>query len=264
MLGVLPEAAILAVKIILCALVSSAGAFLIISNWFDRKISGNEAILLFVGLLTMQSVGIWLSARSGLGLLLLAALVLGVPLALHGLGRRAERGLEKSLWEEDIAKFRSAIEIDPRNVAAHSLLADTYRRQGRLELAIGEYRAALQLDPTLRSERYWVQRLEAAIESLDRKEMACPRCHTPRPQGARVCPECRRPYSTIETCAHALKVMSSAQKAAWSGIVAIAFAAVGAAVALAPRVMAFLIGAAIVVAPLILIAANARMEAGDD
>lgn len=258
MLGVAPQAFMLAGKIVFCALVSFVGAFLILSAWFDRKISGTEAGLLLVGLLSIQFVGIWLSIQGGLGLLVITAVVLGMPIVFYVLGKHADRRMVKSFDEEDIAGYQQAMQIDPKNVAAHSLLAEVYRRQGKLEAAIEEYRAALQLAPTLQAERYWVQRLEAQIEAQARAEMTCPRCNTPRPAQADTCPECGRLYSTVEKSAHAFRTMPVSRKAAWATLVAAVFAGLVALSAVAPGILLLLCVVVVFAAPLTVIIINAR------
>jgi ribosomal protein L40E len=117
----------------------------------------------------------------------------------------------------------------------------------------------------LNTERYWVQRLEAQLESQARKEMVCPRCNTSRPGDAQVCPECGRWYTTVEKSMQAVRVMPSARKAGWAGLVAVVFGGLIAVLALAPLLFVFLVIAAAFVAPLtvVVLEARARRRAGD-
>jgi len=248
MVSAAPVAMFLVLKLVICALISFAGAFLILSSWFDRKISGVEALLLALGLLIVEFIGVSLSFHGESGIWFLLLIVSGVPALFWGLARRADRRLRDSMVAEDIASYQAAIDFDPKNVAAHSLLADTYRHMEELERAIEEYRAALALDPTLKPERYWVQRLEAELERRASKEMRCPRCGAVRPAAASVCPECSRWYSTIETAAHTMRTMTPKRKAAWSAGLTLGLIALLAAVNLAP-------GAVRVAAALLLFAA---------
>ena len=258
MLGALPQAATLVGKIIFCTLVSFAAAFLIVSAWFDRKINGAEASVLLLGVLAIEMVGMWLSSRGGPGMLLLAVIILGIPLLFYVMAKTADRRLVRSFDDEDMAKYQAAIDLDPKNVAAHSLLADLYRRQGRLEEAIEEYKAALQLDRRLNAERYWVQRLEAQLESQARKEITCPRCNTARPGDAEVCPECGRVYSTVEKSMHAVRMMPLGRKLQWAALAAMATIGLMSAMALAPIIMLMLIIAAAFLAPLTIVVMEAR------
>ncbi len=258
MAGAVPQALILAGRIVCCALIAFAGAYFILSAWLSRKISSTEAGLLLLGLLILQFLGVSVSLQGGPGILLLIVAVLGVPAGFCLLARRADRRLVNALEGADIAKYRAAMDLDPRNVAAHSLLADTYRRTGRLELAIAEYRAALQIDPSLQTERYWIRRLEERLERQGRKQMSCPRCGVIRPLGAELCPECGRWYSTIETSLHSVRFMRPARKLAWAGAIGAALVALAEAMALAPRAMGWVGMGAVFLAPIALIAISAR------
>ncbi len=245
-------------KIVFCALVSFVGAFLALSAWFDRKISGSEAALLLAGVLVVQVIGFSLSLRGGPGMLLLAVIILGTPLVFYGLAKVSDKRLVSAFDEEDIAKYQAALDFDPKNIAAHTYLADTYRRQGKLSEAIEEYKAALQLDPSLKNERYWVQRLEIQLESAARKEMVCPRCNSPRVGDAQVCPECGRLYSTVETSMHAIRVMPLGIKAKWAALVAAAFGGLIALVGLVPMALIYVVVTGVFIAPLTVVVLDAR------
>jgi hypothetical protein len=258
MLGALPEAVALVGKIIFCALVSFTAVFLVISAWFERKISGSEASILLVGVLAIEMLGMWLSSRGGAGMLLLAVIVLGAPVVFYLMAKVSDRRLVRSFDEEDITTYQHAIDLDPKNVAAHSFLGDVYRRQGKSQQAIQEYKAALALDRTLKSERFWVQRLEAQLESQARKEMICPRCNTPRPGDADTCPECGRVYSTVELSVHAVRTLPPARKMQWAALAALATIGIMVIFALAPIVILFLIMAAAIGAPLTVVMLESR------
>ncbi len=201
-----------------CAAIGFAGGYMILSALFARKISGREAFLLTVGLLVVLFFSVSMMLRGGPGILLLLVLVGGAALLLRALARAADRRIAKGLVEEEIAKYKEALEIDPDNAAAHSLLGDTYRQLGRIESAVEEYEAALGLDPSLRGERYWLERLRSELELRGQKELLCPRCRTPRPEGAGSCLECGRIYSAWEVWRHAFRTMEPTRQAIVAGI----------------------------------------------
>ena len=221
-------------ELVICALISFAGGYWTLSAWFDRKITGREALLLTGGLLAVQFFAVSLALRGGPGIILLFGVVFGAAVLFRGLAWRAERRLGERLDEEEIAKYQQALELEPDNPYAHSLLADTYRRMGRIELAVTEYEVALRLNPSLREERYWLERLRKELDRRWGKEMSCPRCGEPRPSRASACPECGRLYSSIETWSHALRVMAPSRKAVLLGVGAGALAAALAVTAMAP------------------------------
>lgn len=228
------EALVITLRVLVCTIAGFVGAFWVLSALLDRKLSGREAALIAVGLLALILWAVALAFRGWLGPLLISATILVLYLLGRLLVAFSTAQLERTLEEEDIRRYRAALAFDPRNVAAHSLLAETYRRAGQLEAAIAEYRAALQLDPSLREERYWMVRLEAEIERRERKEMLCPRCGLPRPARAAVCPECGRPYSSLEVWLHAYRGRGPAARAALAAVLAVAAVGLAAAFALVP------------------------------
>ncbi len=50
-------------------------------------------------------------------------------------------------WDEAIAAYRQAIELDPKNTTAHNNLGGILANQGQLDEAIACYRRAIELDP---------------------------------------------------------------------------------------------------------------------
>ena len=227
----------LVLRMVICAAISFAGGYMILSALFARKITGREAFLLTSGLLVLSFVCVSMALRGGPGIILLLLAVAGAALVFRLLAWAAERRITKGIVEEEIANYQHAMEVDPKNTAAHSLLADTYRELGQLESAIEEYQAALSLDSSLRQERYWLERLRREVEHGGQKELLCPRCSTPRPQGAGECQECGRIYSVWEVRRHAFEVMPPGRRAAVAGVAAGAMSVLLAIIVLAPGTM---------------------------
>jgi len=227
----------LVLSMAICAAIGFAGGHMILSALFARKITGREAFLLASGLLVLLFLCVSMALRGGPGVILLLLAVAGAALAFRLLALAADRRLTKGIVEEEIAKYQHAMEVDPSNTAAHSLLADTYRRIGQLEPAIEEYQAALSLDSSLRQERYWLERLRREVESGGQKELLCPRCGTPRPQGAGECQECGRMYSAWEVRRHAFGLMPPGRRAAVAGVAVGAMSVLLAIIVLAPGAM---------------------------
>jgi tetratricopeptide (TPR) repeat protein len=150
-------------KLVICAAVAGAGALWILSAWFDRRLRTWEAAALGLGLVLLLFLGVPCLMRAGPVILALPIAAAVVVLAFRGLGIQAEGRLRRQLDEEDIGKYQRAVEQHPENPYAHSLLADAYRKAGELELAAGEYEAALQIDSSLKQERYWLQWLRTQL-----------------------------------------------------------------------------------------------------
>ena len=216
--GAFADAFLLVFQMAICAVIAFAGGYMILSAAFERKISGREAFLLVAGLFVLIFVCVKMMLYGGPGILLLLLVVAGVGVLFRLLARTADRRLTKGMDDEEIGRYERALEIDADNTAAHALLADTYRRRGELERAIEEYEAALRLEPSLKEESYWLERLKVEVERQASKELLCPRCRTPRPEGAGTCPECDREYSAWEVWRHSFETMNQTRQATLTGV----------------------------------------------
>jgi hypothetical protein len=247
-------------KMAICAVIAFIGGYWIMSNWFERRFTGWQAGVLGAGLLAVMCISVPMAMYGGPGILLLLAVVFGVAGALRLLGHSAERHIGRSLQDADVAKYQDAIIQYPDNPHAHSLLAEAYRRTGRTELALQEYETALQIDPSLKQERYWVRRLREEGERRASGRLHCPRCGTARPKSGMVCPQCGREYSRLEVWVHAFQKMPPREKAVWVGVVGGAAVAMVAMIALAPGLTKIAALTAVVLAPpaVILLRARAR------
>jgi len=216
--GAFADAFLLVFQMAICAVIAFAGGYMILSAAFERKISGREAFLLVAGLFVLMFVCVKMMLYGGPGILVLLLVVAGTAVLFRLLARTADRRLTKGMDDEEIGRYERALEIDPDNTAAHALLADTCRRRGELERAIEEYEAALRLEPSLKQESYWLERLKVEVERQASKELLCPRCRTPRPEGAGTCPECDREYSAWEVWRHSFEMMDQTRQATLTGV----------------------------------------------
>ena len=246
--------------IAICAFIAFAGGMWILSGWFDRRLSGREAFLLGLGLLALMFYSISLAISGGPGILILFSVVFGTALVLRSVAWYADRSTEKRLDDADIAKYREAIEQYPDNPHAHSLLADVYRRLDEHSLAAEEYEAALRIDPGLKEERYWLERMRSEVERLASGQMSCPRCGTARQDAEVECLECRRPYSSLETWRHAFQTMGPLRRALWLGLALGATAALTAVLTLSQGAGKLVIVAVFFAAPVLIIVMSARMR----
>ncbi len=247
-------------KIVICAFIAFAGGLWILSGWFDRRLSGREAFVLGLGLLALMFYSISLALRGGPGILILFAVVFGTAFVIRSLAGYAERSTTKRLDDADIAKYRDTIEQYPDNPHAHSLLADSYRRSGEHSLAAEEYEIALKIDPGLKEERYWLERMRSEIERLASGQMSCPRCGTVRRDAELECLECGRPYASVETWRHAFQTMEPPRRALWLGLALGAAAALTAVLSLVQSAGKLAILAVFLAAPLVIIVMSARMR----
>jgi len=256
----LGEAFGLVAQIVICALVGFLGGYWILSGWFDRRLSAREAVLLGLGLIALMFYTMSMMFRGGPGTLVLSGAVFGTALLLKCAAAGSERSLTKHLDVADIAKYQEAIENYPDNPLAHSLLAEVYRRTGKLEPAAKEYEAALEIDPSLREERYWLERVRMEMDRIAEKQMACPRCGTIRRNGELSCTECGRLFSTLETWRHEFSCMNPQRQALWLAAALGLAVAAAAAIVFAPGVVKVAGLSAFLLAPVMLIVMSARMR----
>src|SRR5262249_53091448 len=62
--------------------------------------------------------------------------------------------LRQKKWDDAIAQYRTAIELDPKNALAHSNLGEALAGQGKLDEAVAEHRKAIELDPNYALAHY--------------------------------------------------------------------------------------------------------------
>jgi tetratricopeptide (TPR) repeat protein len=196
----LPAALSIIAGIGLSAAVTFGLVWAVISAWLDGTLSWWEAIFLLSGLVGLEIIAITVMLTRGatlyLALLLLQVSLYGLTLYLGRLG--SHRAMER-MDLEDIGKYQRALEFDPNNVAAHSFLADSYRKMGYYDHAIAEYQASLRLDPTQLPEQTKLETTISLRERLGSRQMVCPFCQQPRPDVAKLCLACGRAYDTLDT-----------------------------------------------------------------
>jgi len=199
--GMLAEAFLVIIRAAICAFLAFGGAYWIITSWIDKRLQAWEAVGLLAVLLVVLFVVVGYVVQNGF---VAVALLVVVTAALVGAvslyAKAADRRRHQQFDAEDIGKYLEAIDLDPKNVAAHSLLANVYRRQGRLEEALAEYEEAVRLSPDLSQERYWIDRLKVLIERKEQgqdlyvqealRDSPCPVCGAIISGAETACPEC--------------------------------------------------------------------------
>jgi hypothetical protein len=68
-------------------------------------------------------------------------------------------------WDEAVQQCVEALQRQPANASAHSLLGDIYENRGRLEDAIHWYQVALELSPTSAADRSKLARARELLEA---------------------------------------------------------------------------------------------------
>lgn len=119
-----------------------------------------------------------------------AVLLLAVLIFLLILPKIRGRRMVTSLHDEQIERFRLAIESDPANLAARGRLAETLYKKGLLDEAIAEYSEVVRRSPQSREEAYRLNQLVQEKEERKTPPIICPSCGHSNPPDRTRCYNC--------------------------------------------------------------------------
>lgn len=159
--------------ILVVAIVGAA----IVGRIIEGELSGSHAAigLLFIAGLLIGVVFLWKSPLVFALFLASAGLVALWTMAQFA----AERSLVKQIQREEEARYKAAIERDPKNAAAWSALGDLYLESKRYDDAIACYKQAVQIAPTDTTERRKLERAKQLKSEAEAKGKFCPQCKRP-------------------------------------------------------------------------------------
>lgn len=174
----------LSALVLVAAIIGAA----VIGRIIEGEITGSHAAigLLFVAGLLLGVVFFWNSPLVFVVFLLAAGLA-----TLWVLGQAAsERHLTTQMHSEEEARYKAAIERDPKNAAAWSSLGDLYLETHRYDEAITCYERAVQLMPTDAGERRKLHRARQIKAETEARMKSCPQCKALLSRFSVTCPEC--------------------------------------------------------------------------
>jgi ribosomal protein L40E len=119
-----------------------------------------------------------------------AVLLLAALIFLLILPKIRGRRMVTALHDEQIERFRLAIESDPENLAARGRLAETLYKKGRLDEAIAEYSDLVKRSPQSREEAYRLNQLVQEKEERKAPPIICPSCGHSNPPDRTHCCNC--------------------------------------------------------------------------
>ncbi len=132
-------------------------------SWQAGNITGMQAFVLVLTLFIGEIAAVQnIRHFQGLDFVILLALPLAIWAAaqtLHRIGRKSERAAD---IRRRMKRYQAALRRDPRNVAAHVFLGDSYAKLGKRRQAAVEYQAALALNPHEYQAKFRLERLQAA------------------------------------------------------------------------------------------------------
>ncbi len=112
--------------------------------------------------LVMGLVGVTWAAQGTGWALFCVAMLIGGCVVLPLLGARMNSNAMRGMKEDDLAKYRNAISIDPNNASAHAFLADALMESKQYGEAIAEYETAIALSPRYET---WHRKLRRAMQA---------------------------------------------------------------------------------------------------
>ncbi len=132
----------------------------IFTNWLDRTLTLPEAVIGFSLVGSAFLLGVISIVRGGWGFVGVLALVYAAVLVLAAWEYLYWRRREKEHCLSEVGRYRSAIEKDPTNAAAHSFLAENLLKLSRFDEARAALERALELDPQSNRDRRLLKRAE--------------------------------------------------------------------------------------------------------
>lgn len=124
-------------------------------------------------------------------------ILIAVPLAIALLGLlfyavTQERRIIRRLYDEQILRFRDALQTDPLNLAARGRLAETLYKKGCLDEAISEMTIVIQQSPGSKHESYLLREYIEEREARKSPAIVCPLCGFRNSPGRTRCYHCER------------------------------------------------------------------------
>lgn len=168
----------------------SGAGLSILRYWLvEGTLDGALALALLGGTLTIAVIAIK-SASPGF-ILLGIGIIIGATVGLPALAARGERSALMRMHEEDIGKYRRALEVNPHNTAAWREIGEIYMRMDRYDEAITAYKEAIRRDPSdvQKIRRRLNQALEYRAGLPNVATLVCDACGKETPKG-KVCLQC--------------------------------------------------------------------------
>ncbi len=164
---------------------------MILRAWLvDGTVEAHFAVL-GIGLV-LGMIGVTWAAQGTEWMLLCVALLMGGCIALPLLGARGNTVAMRRMKDQDLAKYRNAIAVDPNNASAHAFLADALMESKQYGEAVAEYETAVALSP--RNET-WHRKLKRALQEqagqkIQTRLLVCSRCGKESATSAQSCARC--------------------------------------------------------------------------
>jgi len=170
---------------IVFGIIGALACLLVIMNrWSEGMFEASEAIILalvFCGLIFgLFAAQTWLQALIVLLLLVAASVYMAHSFMI---------GADRSIYKRECEQYAYMIRIDPRNWGAREKLADTFYKLGKLDRAIEELQAAVDVGAG-HEARYKLSHWTKEQYMRDTLNPVCKWCQTENAIGDRQCTKC--------------------------------------------------------------------------
>lgn len=177
---------------ILIGIIAAVFVVYIISKWWvDGLVSGMEFLALSVIYGGLVFGLVIVSSKKSIGpiLIVLTPIIASVAWVIYNNQKFSLR----QYYLEKIRDYELAIQADPRNIAARTMLAEAYYKLGELDSAIAAMELVVQMAPTALTEAQKLRQWQEERDLLDSKTILCRNCFSKNLWGATLCRTCRQP-----------------------------------------------------------------------
>jgi hypothetical protein len=183
-----------AIGMLILGLVVAIPVMAIIKAWLvDGTLDFGMAMLALVTLFALLGL-IW-SSQGTVWMLVFVVILLGACIGMPFLGGLLNARSLKALDNEDITKYRRAIEHDPDNASAYAFLGDALMKRGSYVAAIAQYERAMELNPRFESCKHKLARARQAADGVqyEARLIVCEGCRAENFISSKTCVRCGAP-----------------------------------------------------------------------
>jgi ribosomal protein L40E len=180
-----------AIGMLILGLVAAIPVMMILRAWLvEGTLDFGMAMFSIVMLLAL--LGLTWNSQGTVWMLVFVVLLLGACIALPFLGGMLNARSMKVLEDEDITKYRRAIEHDPDNASAYAFLGDALMKRGSYVAAISQYERAMDLNPRFESCKHKLERARQAADGMqyETRVIVCENCKADNPASNKNCARC--------------------------------------------------------------------------
>ncbi len=142
-----------AIKLVIFMPIMGLTAWWLFSAWLEKALSFEEVVIggaLWCSAFVLGAISI---VHGGWGFLGVLSMVYVLLLALAVWEYISARKIDQQHLQDEVERYRHAIDLDPRNAAAYSFLGATYLKLSRFAEAEEILLRALELEPESRMDR---------------------------------------------------------------------------------------------------------------